>query len=43
MTWFDVDGNTELPLAADFQTFIERLTAATSLDLDDSDGNRSAS
>jgi hypothetical protein len=43
VTWFDVDGNTELPLAADFQTFIERLTAATSLDLDDSDGNRSAS
>ncbi|MCZ9351655.1 SMI1/KNR4 family protein [Streptomyces mutabilis] len=42
VTWFDVDGNTELPLAADFQTFIERLTAATSLDLDDSDGNRSA-
>jgi hypothetical protein len=43
VTWFDVDGGTELPLAADFQSFAERLVAATSLDSDDSVGNRSAS
>ncbi|MFD3933235.1 SMI1/KNR4 family protein [Streptomyces sp. NPDC058614] len=43
VTWFDVEGNTELPLAADFRAFIERLTAATSLDLDDADGSPSAS
>ncbi|MFJ6686685.1 SMI1/KNR4 family protein [Streptomyces werraensis] len=43
VTWFDVDGNTELPLAADFQTFVERLTAAASFDPDDADGSRSAS
>ena len=43
VTWFDVDGDTELPLAADFRTFVERLTAATSLDLDDADGSPSAS
>ncbi|MEJ8646140.1 SMI1/KNR4 family protein [Streptomyces sp. MS1.HAVA.3] len=39
VTWFDVEGNTELPLAADFQTFNERLSAAASLDLDDADGS----
>lgn len=43
VTWFDVDGDTELPLAADFQTFVERLTAATSFELDDVDGSLSAS
>ncbi|MFF9070486.1 SMI1/KNR4 family protein [Streptomyces sp. NPDC014891] len=43
VTWFDVEGNTELPLAADFQAFIERLTAAAPLDLDHTDGNPSAS
>jgi hypothetical protein len=43
VTWFDVDDGTELSLAVDFQAFVERLTAATSLDSDDSDGNRSAS
>ncbi|MFJ8871212.1 SMI1/KNR4 family protein [Streptomyces sp. NPDC102473] len=43
VTWFDVDGDTELPLAADFQTFVERLTAAASFDVDDADGSRSAS
>ena len=43
VTWFDVDDGTELPLASDFQAFVERLVAATSLDSDDSDGDRSAS
>ncbi|MZF91067.1 SMI1/KNR4 family protein [Streptomyces sp. SID5643] len=43
VTWFDVDDGTELPLAADFQAFVEGLVAATSLDSDDSDGDRSAS
>ncbi|WP_329619081.1 SMI1/KNR4 family protein [Streptomyces sp. NBC_01255] len=43
VTWFDVDGDTELPLATDFQTFVEHLTAAASLDLDDADSIRSAS
>ncbi|WP_405910089.1 MULTISPECIES: SMI1/KNR4 family protein [unclassified Streptomyces] len=43
VTWFDVDGNTELPLAADFRTFVERLTAAASLDLDDAGSSRPAS
>ncbi|MFB8114218.1 hypothetical protein [[Kitasatospora] papulosa] len=43
MTWFDVDTDTELPLAADFQTFVERLTAAASFELGDADGSRSAS
>ncbi|MGX1541448.1 SMI1/KNR4 family protein [Streptomyces adustus] len=43
VTWFDVDDSTELPLAADFQAFVERLTAAVSLDLDHTDGNPSAS
>ncbi|MFF2780569.1 SMI1/KNR4 family protein [Streptomyces sp. NPDC058052] len=33
VTWFDVDDGTELPLAADFRTFVERLTASESLDL----------
>ncbi|MFD9010003.1 SMI1/KNR4 family protein [Streptomyces sp. NPDC059552] len=43
VTWFDVDTDTELPLATDFQTFVERLTAAVSFDLDDADGSRPAS
>ncbi|MFI6423382.1 SMI1/KNR4 family protein [Streptomyces sp. NPDC050842] len=43
VTWFDVDINTELPLATDFQMFVEHLTAAASFDLDDADGSRSAS
>lgn len=43
VTWFDVEGNTELPLAVDFQAFVERLAAAASLDPDDMDGSRSAS
>ncbi|MFF7888610.1 SMI1/KNR4 family protein [Streptomyces sp. NPDC020794] len=43
VTWFDVDGDTELPLATNFQTFVERLTAAASFDLDEADGGRSAS
>ncbi|MEU6878894.1 SMI1/KNR4 family protein [Streptomyces sp. NPDC046712] len=43
VTWFDVDGNTELPLATDFRTFVERLTAAASLDPNAGDGIRSAS
>ncbi|CUM36984.1 SMI1/KNR4 family protein [Streptomyces gardneri] len=43
VTWFDLDTDTELPLATDFQTFVERLTAAASFDLDDADGSRSAS
>ncbi|WP_371648378.1 MULTISPECIES: SMI1/KNR4 family protein [unclassified Streptomyces] len=41
VTWFDVDTDTELPLATDFQTFVERLAAAASLD--DADGSRSGS
>lgn len=41
VTWFDVDTDTELPLAADFKTFVERLAAAASLD--DADGSRSRS
>ncbi|MEW2127932.1 SMI1/KNR4 family protein [Streptomyces sp. NPDC007259] len=41
VTWFDVDTDTELPLATDFQTFVERLAAAASLD--DSEGSQSAS
>ncbi|SCF73664.1 hypothetical protein [Streptomyces sp. Ncost-T10-10d] len=40
---FDVDDSTELSLAADFKAFVERLTAAESLDSDDADGGRSAS
>ncbi|MGX1560934.1 SMI1/KNR4 family protein [Streptomyces sp. NPDC055506] len=43
VTWFDVDGHTELPLAVDFTTFVERLTAAASFGLDDADESRSAS
>ncbi|MFJ4366657.1 SMI1/KNR4 family protein [Streptomyces chartreusis] len=43
VTWFDVDDGTELALAADFQRFVERLTAAASLDRDDADGSGSAS
>lgn len=31
VTWFDVEDGTELPLAADFRTFAERLTASASL------------
>ncbi|MFJ9060307.1 SMI1/KNR4 family protein [Streptomyces sp. NPDC102409] len=41
VTWFDVETDTELPLATDFQTFVERLASAASLD--DADGSRSAS
>ncbi|WP_328315497.1 SMI1/KNR4 family protein [Streptomyces sp. NBC_00388] len=41
VTWFDVEANTELPLAADSQKFVERLAVATSLDSDN--GSRSAS
>ncbi|MFJ6632417.1 SMI1/KNR4 family protein [Streptomyces sp. NPDC091376] len=43
VTWFDVEGDTELPLTSDFTAFVERLTAAASLDLDDAEGSRSAS
>lgn len=32
--WFDTDWNTELPLAADFKTFIEGLTSAATFDAD---------
>lgn len=39
VTWFDADGPSELPLAEDFRTFVERLTAARSLDLDDADAD----
>ncbi|MFH9617859.1 hypothetical protein [Streptomyces pratensis] len=42
MTWFDVERGTELPLAADFRTFVERLTAAESFDPVDPDGSRPA-
>lgn len=41
VTWFDVEDDTELPLAADFKTFVERLVAATSLDSGASEGDRS--
>ncbi|MDG9727775.1 SMI1/KNR4 family protein [Streptomyces sp. DH41] len=41
VTWFDVEGDSELPLAADFHTFVEHLTAAASFD--DADSSRSAS
>ncbi|MFD6421271.1 SMI1/KNR4 family protein [Streptomyces sp. NPDC060198] len=41
VTWFDVDTDTELPLATDFRMFVERLAAAASLD--DADGSQSAS
>jgi len=43
VTWFDVDDGTELPPAADFQAFMERLTAAASLDSDDAGGDSPAS
>lgn len=43
VTWFDADDGAELPLAADFRSFVERLDAATSLDSIGPDGNRSAS
>lgn len=43
VTWLNVDDSTELPLAADFQAFVERLTTAASLDLDHAGGNPSAS
>ena len=42
VTWFDVERGTELPLAADFRTFVERLTAAEPFDLVDPDGSRPA-
>jgi hypothetical protein len=34
VTWFDTDWNTELTLAADFRTFIEGLTSASTFDAD---------
>ncbi|MFC9273427.1 SMI1/KNR4 family protein [Streptomyces zhihengii] len=37
VTWFDVECDTELPLAADFRAFVERLTASASFD--DADGS----
>ncbi|MFF6772269.1 SMI1/KNR4 family protein [Streptomyces sp. NPDC012637] len=40
VTWFDVETGTELPLATDFTEFVERLTAAASLDDDEADGSR---
>lgn len=43
LTWFDMDDGTELALATDFHRFVERLTAAASLDRGDADGSRSAS
>ncbi|GAA3372916.1 SMI1/KNR4 family protein [Streptomyces racemochromogenes] len=43
VTWFDVDDSSELPLAADFRAFVERLTAAAALDLDHPDGTPPAS
>ncbi|MER5888743.1 SMI1/KNR4 family protein [Streptomyces sp. NPDC001941] len=43
VTWFDVDDGTELPLAADFRAFVERLAPAASLDSGGSDGDPSAS
>ncbi|UQI49695.1 SMI1/KNR4 family protein (plasmid) [Streptomyces sp. HU2014] len=43
VTWFDADDGTELPLAADFRTFVQRLTASTSLDADSEDGSQPAS
>ena len=42
VTWFDMDDSTELPLAADFQAFVERLSAAVSLNFNQADGNPSA-
>ncbi|WP_051716458.1 SMI1/KNR4 family protein [Streptomyces sp. NRRL F-5727] len=42
VTWFDVEDGLELPLAADFRTFVERLASAASLDPDDADGDCSA-
>ncbi|MGE7386523.1 SMI1/KNR4 family protein [Streptomyces sp. NPDC004126] len=38
LIWLDVDDGTQLLLAADFQTFAERLRAAAPLDLDHTDG-----
>ncbi|MFH8625352.1 SMI1/KNR4 family protein [Streptomyces vietnamensis] len=32
VTWFDVEAETELPLAGNFRTFVEGLTAAASFD-----------
>ncbi|MFE6064731.1 SMI1/KNR4 family protein [Streptomyces sp. NPDC056431] len=40
VTWFDTDSDTELPLATGFRTFVERLTAAASFDLDAEDRGR---
>ncbi|MCX4515672.1 SMI1/KNR4 family protein [Streptomyces sp. NBC_01619] len=34
VTWFDTDENTELPLAADFKEFVERLTCAENFGAD---------
>lgn len=33
VTWFDTELDTELPLASDFRTFVEELTAGSSIDL----------
>ncbi|MFF3735291.1 SMI1/KNR4 family protein [Streptomyces sp. NPDC002476] len=43
VTWFDTEVPAELSLAEDFRTFIERLTAAHSLELAAADGRRSSS
>ncbi|MFF7546192.1 SMI1/KNR4 family protein [Streptomyces canus] len=37
VTWFDIELDTELPLASDFRTFVENLTAASGFDLDPGD------
>jgi hypothetical protein len=34
VTWFDTELDTELTLASDFRTFVEKLTAASGFDLD---------
>ncbi|MFI6642519.1 SMI1/KNR4 family protein [Streptomyces sp. NPDC050504] len=34
VTWFDAENGTELPLAADFRTFVQELVAADSFDTD---------
>ncbi|WP_455357540.1 SMI1/KNR4 family protein [Streptomyces sp. SYSU K217416] len=37
VTWFDTDLDTELALATDFRTFVEKLTAGSAFDLDPGD------
>jgi hypothetical protein len=37
VTWFDTDLDTELALASDFRTFVEKLTAGSAFDLDPGD------